>query len=101
MILMKESHMGASTSMHANNKVLYIEVDRPHGSGGCGRSVHNGGGWQEQNYRYNRNVDSNFGPSMSKGRQGGAGNWQEKVAIRQLVMWLKGPKSKRVLEEAC
>ena len=29
MLLVEENHMGASTSTHANNKMLYMEGDRP------------------------------------------------------------------------
>ena len=68
MLLIKESHMGASTSTHTDSKMLYTKADLP-----CGRDVRdwlarNGGGRQEQNQRHNRNTNS-FGPSKSKRSQ--------------------------------
>ena len=39
MLLLEENHAGASTSTHANNKMLYTEGDRPRGRGGRGESV--------------------------------------------------------------
>ena len=33
-LLLEENHAGASTSTHANNKILYTEEDRPRGRGG-------------------------------------------------------------------
>ena len=33
-LLVEENHMGVSTSMHADNKMLYTEEDRPRGHGG-------------------------------------------------------------------
>mgnify|MGYP000279394766 CR=1 FL=1 len=44
MLLVEENHTGASTSTHADNKMLYTEGDRPHGRGGRSESVRNGGG---------------------------------------------------------
>ena len=34
MLLVEENHTGALTSMHANNKIVYTEEDRPCGHGG-------------------------------------------------------------------
>ena len=34
MLLVEENHAGAWTSTHADNKMLYMEEDRPCGSGG-------------------------------------------------------------------
>ena len=36
MLLVKENHVGASTSMHTDSRMLYTEGDRPHGRGGLG-----------------------------------------------------------------
>ena len=44
MLLIEENHSGASTSTHTDSKMLYTEGDRPHGCGGRGESVRNGGG---------------------------------------------------------
>ena len=38
MLLVEENHAGASTSMHTDNKMLYIEADRPRGCDGQGGS---------------------------------------------------------------
>ena len=43
-LLVEDNHTGASTSTHADNKMLYTEGDRPRGRGGRGESVRNGGG---------------------------------------------------------
>ena len=48
MLLEDENHEGASPSTHADNKIFYMEVDRPHGCGGCGETALNGGRRQEQ-----------------------------------------------------
>mgnify|MGYP002776183843 CR=1 FL=1 len=42
-LLVEENHMGASTSTHVDNKMLYTEEDRPRGRGGRGGSACNGG----------------------------------------------------------
>ena len=44
MLLVEKNDAGASMSTHADNKILYTEGDRPHGHGGRGDSVRNGGG---------------------------------------------------------
>ena len=43
MLVIEENHMGASTSTHMDNKMLYTEGDRPHCRGGRGELVLNGG----------------------------------------------------------
>ena len=42
-LLVEENHTGASTSTHADNKLLYTEEDRTRGRGGRGGSARNGG----------------------------------------------------------
>ena len=42
MLLIEENHTGALTSTHTDNKMLYMEEDRPRGRGGRGESVRNG-----------------------------------------------------------
>ena len=44
MLLIEENHVGASSSTHADGKMLYMEDDRPRGRGGRGGSARNGGG---------------------------------------------------------
>ena len=39
MLLIEENHAGASMSTHTDNKMLYMEGDRPRGCGGRGESV--------------------------------------------------------------
>ena len=46
MLLIEENHVGVSTSMHADNKMLYTDESRPCSHGGRGGSARNGGGWQ-------------------------------------------------------
>ena len=38
MLLVEENHASASTGMHADNKILYTEKDKPRGHGGRGES---------------------------------------------------------------
>ena len=61
MPLIEENHAGASTSTHADNKMLYTEGDRPRGRGGRGESVRNGGGRRDQGRRHQSDADSNSG----------------------------------------
>ena len=49
MLLVEKNHAGASTSTHADDKMMYKEEDKPRGHGGRGGSVCNGGGQKEQN----------------------------------------------------
>ena len=43
-LLVEDNHTGASKSAHTDSKMLYTEVERFRGCGGCGRSAHNGDG---------------------------------------------------------
>ena len=63
MLFVEENHAGASTSTHADNKMLYMEGDRPRARGGRGESVRNGGGRRDQGRRHQNDADINFGPS--------------------------------------
>ena len=67
MLLVEENHAGASTSTHADSKMLYTEDERPHARGGRGESVRNGGDRQRT---HQRDADSNPGPSGSRGSRG-------------------------------
>ena len=58
MLLVEENHTGASTSRHADNKMLYMEADRSRGRDGRGGSAHNGGRLQEKERRHNRHADN-------------------------------------------
>ena len=78
MLFVEENHTGVSTSTHTDNKMLYMEKDRPRGRGGQGELVHNRGGRREQGNRHCGDADNNSGPSGSRGSRGGAENWQEK-----------------------
>ena len=44
MLLVEENHTGVSMSTNTNNKMLYMEDDRPHGHGGRHGSALNGAG---------------------------------------------------------
>ena len=63
MLLVEENHMSASTSTHADNKMLYTDEDRPRAHGGRGESARNGGGWQEEGRR------QKFEKNRKKGRK--------------------------------
>ena len=63
MLLIEENHAGVSTSTHTDNKMLYMEGDRPRARGGRGESVRNGGGRRDQGRRHQNDADINFGPS--------------------------------------
>jgi hypothetical protein len=95
MLLVEENHVGASTSTHANGKMLYTKEDRPRGHGRQGRSARNGGSRQEQNKRHNQNADNSSGPSISRGSHGSARSRQEKVASE---CWYCGKKGHRESE---
>jgi hypothetical protein len=65
MLLVEENHVGAAaTSTHTDSKMLYMEGERPRGRGGRSESVSHGGNRQR---RHQRDVDSNPGPSGSRG----------------------------------
>ena len=61
--LVEKNHAGASTSMHTDGKMLYMEEDRPRARGRRGRSAHNRSDRQEWSKRHNRNAKSGFKPS--------------------------------------
>ena len=82
--------MGASTSMHDDNKMLYTEEDRPRGRGGRGGLTRNGGGRQEQDRRHSPNADSSSGPSGSRGSRGSIENRQGKPATECWYCGMKG-----------
>ena len=90
MLLVEENHTGVSKSTHANNKMLYMEEDRP--SGG---SAHDGADRQEKNRRHGGDVDNNSRPSHSRGSQGGARNQQGKPMVE---CWYCGKKGHRESE---
>ena len=94
MLLLEDNHTGASTSTHADNKLLYTEEDRTRGRGGRDGSARNGGGRQEQNQRHNRHADSSSGPSGSKGSLVGAENRQGKPATDCWYYSRKGHKER-------
>ena len=97
--LIKENHVGASTSTHADNKMLHTEKERPRGRGGQGESARNGGGRREQKGRHDRNANNNSKPSESKGSKGGAKNRQERPTQNMLELWPERPQRERMLEE--
>ena len=92
MLLVEENHAGASTSTHADNKMLYTEGDRPRGHSERGKSVRNGGGRREQGRRHRGGADSNSGPSRSRGSRGDDENRQGKPATECWYCGKKGHK---------
>ena len=95
MLLVEENHVGASTSTHADNKMLHMDAERPHSRGGRGGSVHNGGGRQEQNERHYQNVGSSSKHSTTRGSHSGVGTRQGKAAMG---CWYCGKKVHRESE---
>ena len=97
MLLVEENDAGASTSTHTDNRMLYMEGDRPRGHGGRGKSVRNGGGQRDQGRRHRNDADSNSEPSGNRGVEAmrtGKGNLS-----RSAGTVTKQPQGKRVLEE--
>ena len=92
MLLVEENYAGASTSTHADNKMLYTEKDRPSRHGRRGESAHNRGDRHEQGQRHSGDPDNNSGPSGSRGSQGGAEDRQDKLVVQCWYCGKKGHK---------
>ena len=84
--------MGALTSTHTDNKMLYTEQDRPRGRGGRGGPARNVGGRQEQNRRHNRNANNSVELVGSRGSQSDAGNRKAKADTECWYCGKKGHK---------
>ena len=69
MLFVEENHVGASTSTHTDNKMLYTEGDRPRGRGGRGESVRNEAGRRDQGRRHRSDANNNSRPSRNRGNR--------------------------------